>query len=275
MTPPIDQLREIVARLRAKDGCPWDREQTHASLRPGLLEEAHEVVEAIEAIDALAECDDSSLRERADAELSEELGDLLLQVVMHSQIAAETGRFTFDTVAEGIAEKLVRRHPHVFGAAEADDSAAVVTQWEEIKRDERRKKGASESGSALDGVTGGLPALMHAEKVAKKAAKVGFDWQEPAPVFDKIREELAEIEQALRHGEAAERIEEEVGDLLFAVANLARKVGVNGEVALRRATGKFSRRFRQVEQVIAARGQRMEDCTLEELDAVWDAIKKD
>jgi len=272
MTPPIEQLREIVARLRAEDGCPWDREQTHASLRPGLLEEAHEVVEAI---DTLSECTDPALRERADAELSEELGDLLLQVVMHSQIAAETGRFTFDTVAAKIAEKLVRRHPHVFGTAEADDTATVLTQWEEIKREERRKKGISGTGSALDGVPGGLPALLYAEKVAKKAAKVGFDWQEPAPVFDKIREELAEIDQALQEGEPPARIEEELGDLLFAVANLARKVGVNGEVALRRATGKFSRRFRLVEQAIAARGQKMEECTLEELDAVWNAIKKD
>lgn len=268
---PIDHLREIVARLRADDGCPWDREQTHASLRSSLLEEAHEVVEAIEAVDP---GHDGAARSRADAHLNEELGDLLLQVVMHSQIAAETGRFTFDTVAASIAEKLIRRHPHVFGTGQAEDSVAVVTQWDEIKREERRQKGEAAPTSVLDGISSGLPALMYAEKVAKKAAKVGFDWSEPAPVFEKIREELTETEEALLHGETPERIEEELGDLLFAVANLARKVGVDGEVALRRATGKFSRRFRQVEQAVATSGKEMKECTLAELDTFWDAIKK-
>src|SRR5476649_787086 len=206
--PPIQQLRAIVARLRAPDGCPWDREQTHASLRAGLIEEAYEVVEAINQSD--------------DANLCEELGDLLLQPVFHAQIAAEEGRFNLDDVARSIVEKLLRRHPHVFGEDRCADSAEVLRKWDDIKRAEKGERATS----ALDGISGGLPALMRAEKVQKKAARVGFDWSEVAPVVAKIREELAEVEAEVSAG-AAPKIEEEIGDLLFSVVNLARKLKVD------------------------------------------------
>ena len=257
MTTPIDELRAIVARLRAPDGCPWDREQTHASLRGGLLEEAHEVVEAID--------------ENDDAHLREELGDLLLQVIMHSQMAAETGRFDFDAVAREIGEKLVRRHPHVFGDAQVADTSSVLKQWEEIKKTEKGNRHTS----LLDGVSTALPALLRAEKISKKAARVGFDWENAGQVIDKIREELAETEEVLASSEAdyQARLEEEVGDLLFAVANLARKVKVEPEVALRRATAKFTNRFQRLEGVLQERGQKPEECTMAVLDAIWDQIK--
>jgi MazG family protein len=250
---PLEQLLRIMARLRAPDGCPWDREQSHATLRQSVIEEAYEVAAAINSGD--------------DANLREELGDLLLQVVFHAQMASERGDWNFDTVASGIVEKLVRRHPHVFGSENASDSAAVLTRWEEIKRAE---KGTAPAASALDGVTDGLPSLMRAEKVQKKAAKVGFDWSELPPVVAKVREEIAEIEGALGD---ADKVEEEVGDLLFAVVNLARKLKVDGEVALQRATDKFATRFRQVESIACARGLALETMTLAEMDEIWDAVK--
>jgi len=252
--PAIEQLRAIVACLRAPEGCPWDREQTHASLRSGLLEEAYEVVEAINKAD--------------DANLREELGDLLLQSVFHAQIAAEEGRFDFDHVAREISEKLVRRHPHVFGPDSCADSDAVLKRWDEIKRIE---KGAA-AESALDGVPGGLPALLRAQKVQKKAAKVGFDWSEASPVLAKIREELDEIEAELAAGHAA-RIEDEVGDLLFSVVNLSRKLKLDAETALHGATGKFIARFREVEVLARDRGLALEKMSLPELDALWDEVK--
>ncbi len=255
MSTPIDELRQIVARLRAPGGCPWDREQTHLSLRSDMIEEAYETVEAIE--------------EASDAHLCEELGDVLLQVVIHSQMAAEEGRFTFDDVARGISAKLIRRHPHVFGDAEAADSEAVLKNWDEIKRQE---KGNTQT-SLLDGVSGGLPALLHAEKVTKRAARAGFDWENPVQVVGKIREELAETEEAIGLGDP-EKIEEEMGDLLFAAVNFARKLKVEPEVALRRATGKFSRRFRALETALQERGRKPEDCTLAEMDLIWDEIKR-
>ena len=250
----IEELIAIVARLRAPDGCPWDREQTHESLRGSLLEEAHEVVEAIE------ENDDSHLRE--------ELGDLLLQVVMHSQMASETGRFTFDDVAAILSEKLVRRHPHVFGDAQLADTGAVLKRWEEIKRAE---KGNTHT-SALDHVSAGLPSLMHAEKITKRAGRVGFDWEDCAQVIEKIREELAEVEHALASKDAG-HIEEEIGDLLFATVNLARKAMVEPEVALRRATRKFITRFQKLEAVLRERNRKPEQCDMSELDTVWNEIK--
>jgi MazG family protein len=257
MNSPIEKLRTIVARLRAPDGCPWDREQTHATLRGCLIEEAHEVVEAINENDPV--------------HFREELGDLLLQVVMHAQIASEAGHFDFDTVAEEIGEKMVRRHPHVFGDTHAQDSDAVLKQWDQIKRAE---KGNTHT-SVLDGISIALPALTHAEKIAKRAARIGFDWAEPAPVIEKIREELAEVEEALNQTRAdqQDRIEDEIGDLLFAVANLARKVKVEPEVALKRASSKFSARFRKLEARLKERGIAPEKCTLAELDEVWDEVK--
>jgi MazG family protein len=253
--PPIQQLRAIIAALRAPEGCPWDREQTHTSLRAGLIEEAYEVVEAINTGD--------------DANLREELGDLLLQSIFHAQIAAEEGRFDFDDVARGIAEKLIRRHPHVFGEDRCADSAEVLRKWDDIKRAE---KGAVAT-SALDGISGGLPALMRAEKVQKKAARIGFDWSEAAPVVAKIREELAEVEAELAAGAAA-KIEEEIGDLLFSVVNLARKLKVDGETALQAATEKFSTRFRKVEALARERGIVLDKLSLAELDVLWDEVKR-
>ena len=250
---PLEQLLRIMARLRAPDGCPWDREQSHATLRQSVIEEAYEVAAAINSGD--------------DANLREELGDLLLQVVFHAQMASERGDWNFDTVASGIVEKLVRRHPHVFGSENASDSAAVLTRWEEIKRAE---KGTTAAASALDGVSEGLPSLMRAEKVQKKAAKVGFDWSELPPVVAKVREEIAEVEGALGD---ADKVEEEVGDLLFAVVNLARKLKVDGEGALQRATDKFATRFRQVESIARERGLALEKMTLAEMDEIWDAVK--
>lgn len=254
--PPLEQLRIITAQLRGPGGCPWDHEQTHATLRGGLLEEAYEVVAAIDTAD--------------DANLREELGDLLLQVVFHSQIASEEGRFNFDDCAQGIAEKLVRRHPHVYAAEAATDSAAVLKRWDEIKRSE---KGDEVPESILSGVPMNLPALMHAEKVQKKAAKVGFDWSEVAPVIEKIREELAEVEHAISTQDAVE-IEKEIGDLLFATVNLARKLKVEAEVALRRATEKFITRFKQIEQLARERGLAMDQMSLAELDLLWDEVKR-
>ncbi|MDD5350372.1 MAG: nucleoside triphosphate pyrophosphohydrolase [Chthoniobacteraceae bacterium] len=254
MSTPIEELREIVARLRAPDGCPWDREQTHASLRGSMIEEAYEAVEAIEEAD--------------DAHLCEELGDLLLQVVMHSQMASETGRFTLDDVIAGLNAKLIRRHPHVFGEAQAADTEAVLQRWDQIKRAE---KGNTHT-SLLDGVSGALPALLHAEKVTKRAARVGFDWEGPVQVIGKIREELAETEEAIDQADP-DKIEEELGDLLFATVNLTRKLKVEPEVALRRATGKFGRRFRALEKALKERGRKPEECTLAEMDVIWDEIK--
>ena len=255
--PGIDQLTDIVAKLRGPGGCPWDREQTHASLRAGLIEEAHEVVAAIDLGD--------------DANLREELGDLLLQSVFHAQLAAEEGRFTFDDVAREIASKLVRRHPHVFAADHCADSAAVLQRWEEIKRAE--KGGAS--ASALDGIPGGLPALMHAQKTQKKAARIGFDWPDATPVFDKLHEEIAELCAALSEPqEPAGGIEDELGDLLFTVVNLARKLDLDAETALHRSTRKFTARFRAVEQLATARGLVLEKLTLAELDHLWDEVKR-
>lgn len=251
--PGLDQLRAIVAALRGPGGCPWDREQTHASLRAGLLEEAYEVAAAIDSAD--------------DANLREELGDLLLQVVFHAQIAEEEGRFAFNAVALGIAQKLVRRHPHVFAGESAADAAEVLVRWEEIKRQER---GGGVEESALDGVSPGLPALQYATKIQKRAAKVGFDWQEAQPVLEKVREELAEVEADLKAGIP---LEEELGDLLFAVVNLARKSGVDAEVALSGATRKFERRFREVESLARQRGQDMAGSSLKQLDRLWDEVK--
>jgi len=243
-------LREIVARLRAPDGCPWDREQTHASLRAGLVEEAYEVVEAIDRAE--------------DTDLCEELGDLLLQVLMHSQIAAEAGRFDFEDVARVVADKLVRRHPHVFGNTRLADADAVLRQWDKIKRGEK----AGEAPVLRDAP--GLPALMRAEKMQTRAARAGFDWENMDGVFAKIREELAEVEEAAAE---KERLEEEMGDLLFSVVNLSRKAGIDAEIALQRATGKFIGRFHAMEKLAVERGGVLEKMKMEELDAVWEQVK--
>ncbi len=254
----IFELRGIVARLRAPGGCPWDREQTHASLRSGLIEEAYEVVEAIDR--------------RDDPHFREELGDLLLQVVMHSQIAEEEQRFDLDQVAREIAEKLVRRHPHVFGADTLETSDAVLKKWDAIKRSERQMKGGSTS--ILDGVSKALPALMRAEKIQKRASQVGFDWENLHQVVEKIREETSEVEEAMRSGHAA-HLEEEIGDLLFSVVNLSRKAKLDAELTLNGATNKFVQRFQALEAELARRGMTFENTGLPELDVIWGELKRD
>ena len=257
---PFVRLRAIAARLRAPDGgCPWDREQTHASLRGALVEETYETLAAIDAGD--------------DVNLCEELGDLLLHVVMHAQMAAERRAFTFDDVAAGVAEKMVRRHPHVFGTETLADSAAVLGRWEEIKR--REKGDAAEGGSAthrslLDGVPDALPALMRAQKVSARAARVGFDWREPAEVLAKVREE---VEEVAAETDPARRAEE-IGDLLFATVSLARWEKADAEGLLRAATDKFARRLRWVENTLRSRGQAWEAVPFEELDALWNQAKR-
>lgn len=249
----VTRLREIVARLRAPDGCPWDIEQTHESLRAALVEECYEVVEAIEKSD--------------DANLREELGDLLLHVVMHAHMAGERDVFTFEEVVDGICEKLIRRHPHVFGDGAAANTGEVLKQWEQIKRAE---KGGD--ASIMDGLPKALPALLRAQNAQKKAARVGFDWDATGPVFDKIDEEVAELREAVDKGDRA-HIEEELGDLLFSVVNLSRKLKVDSETSLVSATQKFVRRFQAVEAEITAQSRRIEDATPEEMNLLWDRHK--
>jgi MazG family protein len=251
----MTRLRYIVHRLRAPGGCPWDMEQTHESLIPHVIEEAYEVADAIKSGNPELIC--------------EELGDLLLQPVLHAEIASETGAFDLDQMAHGLSEKLIRRHPHVFGDASAATSDAVLTQWDAIKRQE---KGAQKEGH-LHGVGNGLPALMRGQKLQKKAARVGFDWPDAAPVFAKIREEATELEEAVASGQTA-AIEEELGDLLFSVVNLARKLGVESEAALAAANEKFIRRFHAVENRLVAAGKELGKATLEEMDAAWDEVKR-
>ncbi|MGC1480614.1 MAG: nucleoside triphosphate pyrophosphohydrolase [Chthoniobacterales bacterium] len=256
MSEAVVELRRIVARLRGPGGCPWDQEQTHGSLKPGLIEECYEVVDAIDAGD--------------DANLREELGDLLLQVVFHAQLSEERAAFDLDAVAREIGEKLVRRHPHVFGdeAGNIADAAEVLVRWEELKRAEK-----GERTSAIDGVPNSLPGLMRAQKVQKKAARVGFDWPEATEVLARIDDELREARDAIESG-APDQVREEVGDLLFTVVNLSRKLGFDSEETMNGATAKFSRRFRAVEAAVRASGRGVEDCRLEELDAAWDLVKR-
>jgi MazG family protein len=275
------QLCEIVAKLRAPGGCPWDREQTHDSLLPALIEEAYEIVGALRAKD--------------DANFREELGDLLLLIVMHAEIAREGGRFNIDNVLAEVTEKLIRRHPHVFGKSDVRDSGAVLKQWESIKRAEKTGKPArnashsDEGGHYLDGLPAALPALMRAQKVQSKVARVNFDWAEVRDVIAKVEEELGELKQAVAsQGQSARRtagrirvdtateqaIEDEIGDLLFAVVNLARKCKLDAESALQAATDKFVTRFNRLEDELQAQGTRLGDADLDELDEIWNRIKK-
>jgi MazG family protein len=258
MSEAYDRLREVIARLRAPGGCPWDREQTPSSLIPSLIEEAHEVADAIERAHS--------------GDLEEELGDLLINVLMQAEIAAEGGGFTAETVAATAAEKLIRRHPHVFGTSEAGTSDAVLAQWEEIKKAERLAKETPETpDSLLDGVPLGFPALVRAQKIQKKAAKAGFDWERPEDVLPKIREELAEVEEEMSSGDR-ERLAEEVGDLFFSVVNLARALSLDSESLLRAATGKFERRFRAMEGSLP-KGREFRDLTFAEMDVLWEKAK--
>ncbi|MCK4924416.1 MAG: nucleoside triphosphate pyrophosphohydrolase [Spirochaetes bacterium] len=241
-----------MARLRRKDGCPWDREQSHESLKPYIIEETYEVLDAIDRKD--------------DDELREELGDVLLQIVFHAQIAAEQSRFTMDDVAAAIVEKLKRRHPHVFGNVEVEDSREVLRNWEEIKKEEGKD-------SVLDGVPDGLPALLKAQRVQEKVRRVGFDWESIGGTFDKVREEIGELEKAVKDGDQA-GIEDEFGDILFSLVNVARFLDINAEESLRQTTKKFSHRFRYIENRIEEKGERpIEEYSLEELDALWNEAK--
>ena len=261
----MDRLLDIMARLRAPDGCVWDREQTPATLKPQMIEECYEVIEAIDG--GLA------------GHLTEELGDLLLHIVFQAQIAREAGEFAFADVANGIADKLIRRHPHVFGDAKVADAAGVVAQWHQLKKAEK-----PERESALDGVPRALPALMRAEALQKKARHVGFDWPDVRGALDKVREEVAEVAKeiesdlAVAHTSKAKvaatpETTEELGDLLFSIVNLTRHLKLDAEELLTGANDKFARRFRAVEERIKATGKAMGDCTLEELDTAWNAVK--
>ena len=249
------QLCDIVAKLRAPGGCPWDREQTHESLLPAVIEEAYEVTEAARA--------------KNDAHFCEELGDLLLLVVMHAEIASEAGRFNIDEIIRDISNKLIRRHPHVFGISQARDSGAVLKQWEAIKREE--KKADSHYFASLPKA---LPALMRAQKAQSKAARVNFDWTEVRDVVAKVEEELREMKEAIVALDRA-RIEDEVGDMLFAVVNLARKCKIDAESALQGGTDKFVTRFNQLEDEVKARGKELSDVGLSEMDEIWNRIKND
>jgi len=267
------QLCEIVAKLRAPGGCPWDREQTHESLLPALIEEAYEVAGAVRANDG--------------ANFREELGDLLLLIVMHAEIASESDRFDIDGVLKDVTEKLIRRHPHVFGNSDARDSGAVLRQWESIKRAEKAGKPGRNAGDAgghyLDDLPLALPALMRAQKAQSKVARVNFDWTEVRDVIAKVEEEIQELKQAIeswhRHpadprcAGSASHVEDEVGDLLFAVVNLARKCKLDAESALQGATDKFVGRFNRLEDELQRQGKRLGDVDLVEMDEIWNAIK--
>jgi MazG family protein len=256
---PTDRLKAVMARLRHKaEGCPWDVEQTFATIAPYTIEEAYEVADAIEKNDMAA--------------LKEELGDLLFQVVFHARMAEEAGHFDFDAVAEALVDKMVRRHPHVFGSREIRDAGAQTEAWETLKALERKQK---DSGAGtLAGVPVGFPALMRAQKLQKRAGRVGFDWGDAKLALEKVAEEVEELGAELGAG-TPNTIEEEIGDLLFAVVNVARLAGADGETALRRANAKFERRFARVEALLAERGKTPAQSDLAEMDALWDRAKEE
>jgi MazG family protein len=265
----FEKLVAVQARLRAPNGCPWDREQTHQSLRTYLIEEAYEVLEALESGD--------------DAKFAEEMGDLLLQIVFHSQIAREEGRFTVAEVIREIHDKMIRRHPHVFGETRAKDSAEVLRNWEQIKAEERRagaKKnnsklvaGDAKEVSLLDGVSRALPATLEGFQLTRKASRIGFDWEEVGGVFEKLLEETEELKKASKEQNQL-RTEEELGDVLFAAVNLSRFLKIDPEIALKKANAKFSRRFRGMERLARKNGREFKDLPREEMEALWDATKR-
>lgn len=253
---PIERLKDVMARLRQPDGgCPWDVEQTFATIAPYTVEEAYEVADAIQRDDM--------------RDLKEELGDLLFQVIFHARMAEEQGLFSFDDVAEAIADKLVRRHPHVFSDAGHRTSEQQTAAWEEIKAEERRGK---EKHGVLDDVPVGLPALTRAVKLTKRAGRVGFDWPTADEVIAKLHEELDELREEIDARDQA-RIRDEMGDVLFVVANLARKLGVEPEDALRSSNAKFVRRFHHIEARLAESGRKPTDSTLHEMDALWNEAR--
>jgi tetrapyrrole methylase family protein / MazG family protein len=264
----FEKLVALQARLRAPKGCPWDIEQTHLSLRTYLIEEAYEVLEALESGD--------------DAKFAEELGDLLLQVVFHAQIATEEGRFTAADVVREIHQKMVRRHPHVFGEKSARNAAEVLKNWEQIKAEERRAKSAEkgsnegsdqkETTSLLDGIPHTLPAVMQGFQLTRRASRIGFDWEDVEGVIEKLQEELAELRKA-RDSQSARQVEEEIGDVLFAAVNLARFLKVDPEIALQRTNAKFSARFREMERIALVSGRKLADVPRGETESLWDRAK--
>jgi MazG family protein len=265
MSDKFDDLVSVMARLRAPGGCPWDREQTYASLSQYLLEETYETFDAIHEADETG--DTTNLRE--------ELGDLLLQVVFHSTIAAEKGDFTIDQVAAGVTQKLVLRHPHVFGDKKLEKAKDVLDNWDELKANERKASGKieKEKNSILDDVTAHFPALLEGLKLTNKAAKVGFDWENIEQVFEKLDEEIFELKSAIK-SEDIVHIGEELGDLLFVIVNLARKLDIEPETALKKTNRKFRKRFNFVENELKAKGTRPEDSSLEEMDGLWNRSKE-
>jgi len=253
----IERLLGIMDRLRGPGGCPWDREQTLRSLRPYVLEETYEVLEAIDAGDSREHC--------------EELGDLLLQIVFQAQLAKEEGQFDFADVAQAISNKLVSRHPHVFGDADVKDAEGVLRQWAALKREEKKAKGRGES--VLEGVPKEMPALARADRLTEKASRIGFDWPDPAGARAKVDEELRELDEAIATGDR-EALEHELGDVLFAVANLSRKLGLPPEEALRGSVSRFIARFEHIERELARRGVAHGGATLTEMDALWNEAKE-
>ncbi|MEM6902392.1 MAG: nucleoside triphosphate pyrophosphohydrolase [Pseudomonadota bacterium] len=250
-------LLAIMARLRGPDGCPWDREQDFASIAPYTIEEAYEVADAIARNDL--------------QDLKDELGDLLLQVVFHAQMADEQSAFNFNDVAAHIAAKMRRRHPHVFGAVDAENAAAVKDVWEAEKE---RERAAKDETSVLDGVALNLPALLRAQKLSKRAARAGFDWDSISQIFDKLLEEKQELEEAIEEGADPQHLEEELGDMLFVMVNLARRLDIEAETALRNANAKFERRFRSIEQQLVANGSPLGKATMDQMQSAWDAVKR-
>jgi tetrapyrrole methylase family protein/MazG family protein len=266
----FEKLAAVQARLRAPDGCPWDREQTHASLRTYLIEEAYEVLEALESGD--------------DGKFAEEMGDLLLQIMFHSQIAKEEGRFDVSDVIREVHDKMVRRHPHVFGEKRAKDSAEVLKKWEQIKKEERAaaekkkrngngSKEEAKAGSLLDGVSRALPAALEGFQLTRRAARIGFDWDNVEGVFDKLSEEGGELREAVAAKDSG-RTEEEMGDLLFAAVNLARFLHVDPEIALKKANAKFSTRFRRMEDLAVKNGNALADVPREKMEEFWETAKR-
>jgi len=271
MPANFEDLIELMQKLRSPDGCPWDREQTYATLAPMLLEEAYEAFEAVE-----------EAREGQPNELRDELGDLLFQIVFYAQIAKEHGDFTINDIMSAIHEKMVRRHPHVFGDSSAADSAAVLRNWEAIKQNERRAAGKSKrQDSLLDGVSSKAPALMEAHQLSTKAARVGFDWEKLEDIFAKLEEELGELRAAIQSHKSTNteadhtRVREELGDLLFAATNIARHLQVEPEAALKLTNRKFRRRFGFIESKLQQRNQTFEATSLDELEALWQEAKNE
>src|SRR5215813_436427 len=257
----LEKLVKLQSRLRAPNGCPWDREQTHMTLRTYLIEEAYEVLEALEAGD--------------DSKFSEELGDLLLQVIFHADIARDQGRFDVTDVIRGIHDKMVRRHPHVFGAKRAKDAKAVLKNWEKIKAEERKAKGKKEEenpASLLDGVSRALPGTMEGFQLTRRAARIGFDWDYADGVIEKLSEESEELKKEIKSG-SAKRIEEEAGDLLFAAMNLARFLHIDPEIALKKANAKFAARFKEMERMARESGRELADVPRAEMEALWEQAK--